>query len=387
MPADESKAYVEKIATLAAANPENICLQTFTELEKERGYYGSLSPELQERLQKCMISGVENLDSGMGCYACRPDDYSLLEPFFEKALKKYHGVTEINHKNDWELAEGTVTDLSTIGLGPLSMRVRTGRNLKKFPLPGSMTKDDRVNMEVAMGKVFDSLIAKPEFGGKYVSITPGHAKFVDDAAYNQLVKEHVMFKDMSADPYLLSAGIAGDWPYGRGCYVSEDKGFIIWVGEEDHLRIMAMQKGTDLNLVFNRLKTAINVVEELIEGGCARHEKFGVVTSCPTNIGTGMRFSVHIPLKNLCADGTDTKAKEVCKKLFEKGNPKLSVRGTGGEHTPIVNGIVDISPSARFCISEADILSALLSGLTALWKEENNAEVVTEPPTKAAKTA
>ena len=43
-------------------------------------------------------------------------------------------------------------------------------------------------------------------------------------------------QDMDADPYLKSAGISSDWPIGRGCYVSADKGFIIWVGEEDHLR-------------------------------------------------------------------------------------------------------------------------------------------------------
>jgi len=49
-----------------------------------------------------------------------------------------------------------------------------------------------------------------------------------------------MFKDMSKDSFLVTAGIAADWPYGRGCYISEDRGFIIWVGEEDHLRIMAM---------------------------------------------------------------------------------------------------------------------------------------------------
>jgi len=41
------------------------------------------------------------------------------------------------------------------------------------------------------------------------------------------------------------------------------------VGEEDHLRIMAMQKGTILNKVFDRLKSAIDVTEELIPGGCA----------------------------------------------------------------------------------------------------------------------
>lgn len=179
-------------------------------------------------------------------------------------------------------------------------------------------------------------------------MTPGNPNKITDAEYNDLVKAHVMFKDMSADSFLMDAGIARHWPHGRGCYVSEDKSFIIWVGEEDHLRIMAMQKGTVLNKVFDKLKTAIDVAEKLIDGGCAYHKEFGVVTSCPTNIGTGMRASVHIRLPNLTRDGTEAKAKEICKPLG------LSVRGLGGEHTKIgADGTVDISPRARFCISEA----------------------------------
>ena len=126
-----------------------------------------------------------------------------------------------------------------------------------------------------------------------------------------------------------------------------------------------MQKGTILNKVFDRLKAAIDVVEELIDGGCAYHSDFGVITSCPTNIGTGMRASVHIPLPGLTADGTDAKAKAIAKPLG------LSVRGLGGEHTPIgADGTVDISPSARFCISEAEIVTALYKGLELLWAEE-----------------
>ena len=69
-----------------------------------------------------------------------------------------------------------------------------------------------------------------------------------------------MFKDMSADHYLVTAGIASHWPFGRGCYVSEDREFIIWVGEEDHLRIMCMKKGTILNEVFDRIRIAVEVV-------------------------------------------------------------------------------------------------------------------------------
>merc|ERR1711871_693240 len=220
-----------------------------------------------------------------------------------------------------------------------------------------MNRTDRVNLEKKMCTAFDVLIKDPAYGGQYYSLTPGHPSHIDEAKYKELVKAHIMFKDMAADPYLASAGIASDWPYGRGCYVSADKQFIIWVGEEDHLRIMCMQKGTLLNKVFDRLKTAVDVVEANIDGGCAMSPDYGVVTSCPTNIGTGMRASVHIALPNLTKDGTDAKAKAVARPLG------LSVRGLGGEHTPIgADGTVDISPSARFCIKEAEIITALYKG-------------------------
>ena len=52
-------------------------------------------------------------------------------------------------------------------------------------------------------------------------------------------------------------------PHGRGCYISGDKQFIVWVGEEDHLRIMCMKKGTMLNEVFDRLSTSIKVSQQL----------------------------------------------------------------------------------------------------------------------------
>lgn len=216
-------------------------------------------------------------------------------------------------------------------------------------------------MELDMGKVFDVLIANPAYGGKYVSITPGHPNFIDKKEYDSWVAKHIMFKDMSNDSYLVQAGIAGNWPYGRGCYVSADEGFIVWVGEEDHLRIMCMKKGTILNEVFDRLQVAVETVEKNIEGGCALSPDFGVVTSCPTNIGTGMRASLHLAIPNLTADGTDVKAKAIARPLG------LSVRGMGGEHTPIgKDGTVDISPSARFCISEAEIVTALYKGVKLL---------------------
>lgn len=103
------------------------------------------------------------------------------------------------------------------------MRVRTGRNLNKYPLPASMDQQNRVDLEKDMKSVFDSLIKDPTYGGAYYSITPGHENFIDKEKYDELVNAHIMFKDMSADSFLLGAGIACDWPHGRGVYVSEDK--------------------------------------------------------------------------------------------------------------------------------------------------------------------
>ena len=317
-----------------------------------------------------------NLDSCMGCYAMDPKDYDEFYPFFRKALEQYHKV-DLNvtkHVNNWSLKgvqglpEDGILDFSKLGLPAVSMRVRTGRNLNKYPLPGAMTKTQRISMELDLGVVFRNLIDNPNYGGKYLSITPGHPNHISQEEYQKYIDDHIMFKDMSEDSYLVTAGIAGDWPFGRGCYVSQDKGFIIWVGEEDHLRIMCMKKGTILNEVFDRLKVAVDVVQSKIEGGCAISKDFGVVTSCPTNIGTGMRASLHLAIPNLCRDGTEKKAKAIARPLG------LSVRGMGGEHTPIgKDGTVDISPSARFCITEAEIVTALYKGVKLLKEAEDKA--------------
>ena len=346
--------------SLLSTHPDNICLSSF-----DSTYWASLSNKDKADLQRCMRSGIENPDSNMGCYACQPEDYDRFKPFFSKALAKYHGVPEdAKHVNDWSLegveglpADG-VLDIAKLGLPELSMRVRVGRNLKAFPLPGAMTQQQRCDMENFMIGAFAKLIAMPEYGGKYCSFTPGHPNYVDSAEYQRLVDAHIAFKDMSADKYLLSAGIAQDWPYGRGVYVSADEGFIIWVGEEDHLRIMCMEKGTVLNKVFDRLKAALDVVNGIEGLEFAISPDYGVVTSCPTNLGTGMRASLHIQLPHLTADGTDAKAKAIAKPLG------LSVRGLGGEHTPIgADGTVDISPHARFCIKECEIIASLYDGI------------------------
>eukprot|EP01052_Picozoa_sp_SAG31_P015208 SAG31_NODE_971_length_10655_cov_35.774915_4_plen_531_part_00 len=244
-----------------------------------------------------------------------------------------------------------------------------------------MTRDDRCGVENFLQRAFSSLIAMPNFGGEYVSLTPGHPNEVDIEQYEALVDSHMMFKNMSADPYLAAAGIAADWPYGRGAYISQERSIIVWVGGEDHLRIMSMQLGTVLNEVFERLKTALDIIESIVgqETDFAISQDYGVVTSCPTNLVTGMRASVLITLPNLMLTGSDAKIKEIAEPLG------LAVRGTGGEHTSAIgiDGTVDISPSARFCVTEAEIMASLYRGIGELQAAEATAAVAATTPMEA----
>ncbi|GBG24609.1 Creatine kinase B-type [Hondaea fermentalgiana] len=371
---EEAKAeFLAKLAQVKESNPDNLCAKHLTE-----EYFNSVSEEDQKVLYRCCVTGVENPDSGLGCYAMKPADYATFKPFFDKVIREYHGdeTGSKEHVTDWDIStvgEEGVLDVSKLGLDEVSMRVRVGRNLTKFNLPGLMDKAERIEFEKTMLEAFEKLKGMEEYGGNIYSLSPDHGEGVEnpnkisDEKYKELVDAHIMFKDMDADPYLKSAGISSDWPYGRGCYVSEDGQFIIWWGEEDQLRIMCMKKGTRLDEVFSRLKKGLDVLES-IEGIEFAKGDYGYVTSCPSNLGTGMRASVHIKIPNLTKDGSDAKAKEVCKPLG------LSVRGTGGEHTPIgEDGTVDISPRARLFIKEAEIVAALYEGIKLLLEKEKAA--------------
>jgi len=371
MTAETCQKLKEKCKEVYEKNPGNRCARYAIDyLDSEEGK--SLSNEDKLVFYKCIRTGIDNIDSSMGCYAMTPADYTKFGGFFDKVIRDYHGdeTGAKKHVTDWNTTADADYDVKKLGQDELSMRVRVGRNLVGFNLPGKMDKAERVAFEQRMLPAFDQLIEK--YGGKVHSLTPDfgdngdNPNKITDEEYKDLVDAHVMFKDMAADPYLASAGISNDWPYGRGCWQSQDKMRIIWFGEEDQLRIMCMKKGSNLLEVFSNLNEMLNTVESIDGIEFAKDDNYGYVTSCPTNLGTGMRASVHVKIPNLTADGTDKKAKEVCKPLG------LSVRGTGGEHTPIgADGTVDISPSARLFIKESEIIGKLYEGIEKLMAIEN----------------
>ncbi len=349
---------VQDIKLIAKSYPNNIMAATFDAVE-----YSKLDKFGKRHIRRIVNSGIQNPNSHLGAYAMFPDDYDKYPWLFNPLVQTYNHVgVDFRQESNWDL-QGDF-DLKKIdpAFENVSMRVRVARNTTEFPLPGAMNKKDRVNFENRMTEVFKILIANPDFGGRYMSLTPESEYQITDTEYKALVAGHKMFKDMSADPYLEAAGISADWPYGRGIYESANSQMIVWVNEEDQLRIISMAMGSDLSIVFKNLKRLLDTVEA---SGLtfAVSQKFGNVTSCPTNIGTGMRASVLLKLPKLTKD--EAHLKEIAKKY------KLSVRGMGGEHTAYgEDGLTDVSPSDRAGVTEAEIMRNLYEGLVQMQQEE-----------------
>ena len=352
------------IAKIKQTNPDNLMARHF-----DGTWFEGLDPGDQARIRKIIASGFENPDSSMGAYAMDTTDYDRFASLLDPMIRDFHRIpagSKISQPHNWNTSSRDC-DLATIdpGLKNVSMRVRVARNVSTFPLPGAMNKDQRIEFENLARTAFTKLAKTDGFGGQYLSITPGAPDEISASEYDARVAAHQMFKDMSGDRFLNSAGISSDWPHGRGMYLSANEDFLVWVGEEDHLRIMAMQTGGNLSALFARLHSGLEALSNLLPE-FATSPTYGNITSCPTNLGTGMRTSLHLKLPNLTQNGRDIAS------LTEKAKTLgLAVRGAGGEHSDAgADGLVDISPSARLGITEMDIMQQLYDGVKVLWEME-----------------
>lgn len=360
---------VEAIEQKRAAHPENRMARHFPV-----DVFLGLSPEKQQEVVRIVRAGLENEDSEVGAYAMQPTDYTEFEAFLGPIVRDYHNVSkDMVQTSDWD-RKGETMDLRDAdpSLTDVSMRMRVARNVDGWPMTGSMTQADRVNFEKYMVETaFEKMMKDPRYGGRYVSLTPGSPYEVSKAEYDQLVAEHKMFKDMSADPHLKAAGISNDWPYGRGMYISADEKTIVWVGEEDQLRIMFMEKGSDLGHVLDSLHEELEFIERICGVPFARDPKLGYVTSCPSNMGTGARVSLHLKLPILTDAGEGQKTDKNLKAKAKALGLNVSIRGSGGEHTPIdAEGTVDVSPRRRLGVTEVELAKELADAAKALLAAE-----------------
>jgi len=121
-----------------------------------------------------------------------------------------------------------------------------------------------------------------------------------------------------------------------------------------------MQKGAGIKEVFERLCTAASHIETVCE--FAHDDHLGYITSCPTNLGTALRASVHIKLPKLMKN--KTKFNEIADQYH------VQIRGIHGEHTETNDGVFDISNKRRLGRSEKDLVQDMINGVQALIAAE-----------------
>ena len=237
---------------------------------------------------------------------------------FDPIITEYHGLPEgFSHTSDMDVSkiQGNIDPKAPVH----STRIRVGRSIDGFGLSPGITKEQRLGVETLMKSAFGKLTG--ELAGKYYPLLG-----MDEADRLKLVDDHFLF--ISGDKNLIAAGMERDWPEGRGIFHNTAKTFLTWVNEEDQLRIISMQMGGDVRAVFDRLARGIKAVEDSVKAESGKDfmldAKYGYIHSCPTNLGTGMRASVHVDLPGWTKEGLKP-LQARCEELH------LQPRGTRGE--------------------------------------------------------
>ncbi len=305
--------------------------------------------------------------SFVGCHAGDLESYHLYSDLYTPVIENYH----VGYKLDGSMKHITDMDVSKIeiDLTPeakskiISTRIRVARNLAFFPLNPGNGRERREEIASLLQKVFDTL--EGDLAGTMYLHTSMTAEQTQ-----QLVDDHFLFR--GKDKMQAASGYHVQWPHGRGIFHSHSKEFLCWINEGDHIRIISMEKGGDVKRVFERLSRGIKAIEDGVRKVTGEADIFmsdpvlGMVTCCPSNLGTAMRGSVHILVPKLIASLGFDKLDEIARTM------NCQVRGSSGEHSEVVDRI-DISNWRRLGFKECDLIQDMIRCVNKMAEMEDNA--------------
>merc|ERR1711970_1622229 len=296
----------------------------------------------------------------VGAVAGDEESYETFKEFFDPIIEDRHNGYKPSdkHKTCLDPAKivGDQFDMNYV----ISSRCRTGRSIRGYSLPPWCSRAERRKVEKIVVDGLSNL--EGEFKGKYYPLSK-----MTDAEQDQLINDHFLF-DKPVSPLLTCAGMARDWPDARGIWHNAAKNFLVWVNEEDHIRVISMQKDGNMKQVFTRWCEGLNKFEAAIkEQGYdfMWNEHLGYVLTCPSNLGTGVRCGVHVKIPHLSANG---RFEEILDKM------RLQKRGAGGVDCEAVGGIFDISNADRIGFSEVELVNMLIDGVNFLVGLEKRLE-------------
>ncbi len=215
----------------------------------------------------------------------------------------------------------------------ISTRIRLARNLDKTPFPSIL--DDGKKAEVTK-KLFSSVLdSHSALAGDF------DAYMLDDVSRTDkisMLEEHLISPEM----------INGK---GHSVLVNKSKTMSIMFMEEDHIRLQVIMGGSCLDKAYETASRVDDVIEESLS--YAFDEKFGYLTACPTNAGTGMRASLMMHLPALTMTGN------IDRVIRSVSGVGITVRGLYGEGTEAEGGFYQISNQITMGLSEREIIDRL----------------------------
>lgn len=158
--------------------------------------------------------------------------------------------------------------------------------------------------------------------------------------------------------------------------LSGDNSISVMVNEEDHLRIQVIVPGFDLEKAYETVNQCDDFLNESFE--YAFDERLGYLTTCMTNLGTGLRASVMMHLPALEAAGALNSIRNTVSKLG------LTIRGTYGEGSNAYGSVYQISNQITLGISEEQAIENLKNVVNQILFSENEARKVLRERSKLA---
>ncbi|HEX8391087.1 MAG TPA: protein arginine kinase [Longimicrobium sp.] len=248
----------------------------------------------------------------------------------------------------WLRADGPHSDIV------LSTRIRLARNLQNFRFGTRADADDRgevLRLTLAAADAAPSLQA-----GRNVTVSQ-----LDERERQLLVERHLVSRE-------LVGGEGHVAPTHTALVLAPGEALSVMVNEEDHLRLQNIVGGF-------RLRDAWRDVERLDDELGQRvpyafHPEFGYLTSCPTNVGTGLRASVLMHLPGLVL------TQEIAKVLQGISQVGLTFRGLYGEGSDVVGNFFQISNQTTLGKTEEDLIDHLQRIVQQVVQYETQARAV-----------
>lgn len=230
----------------------------------------------------------------------------------------------------------------------VSSRVRLARNIFGFPFPGRMSQEQKTKLleEIQMQ------IKEGDFIKAAGKLTWIDLSIADKRTKSLLLEKHLI------SPHLFAL------PKNRAVMTGLEERISVMVNEEDHLRIQGFSSGYDLEGAYVIAKNVDQAFEKVVE--YAFDTKKGYLTSCPTNLGTGLRASVMLFLPALAVD------KQMAEESERLSCEGYTLRGFYGEGSKSQGAIFQLSNQVTLGVGEEELLTQLGNTVAKLieidWK-------------------